>query len=278
MRGSGFRADSLSVQEIKEVEMNLGLAGKRVLVTGSTRGIGLAIARAFLQEGARVAVSSRDEVKVRDVAKTLAASYVSNSVLAIRCDFRISGDVAVMRDEILREWKGLDILVANVGCGRSVSDPIPSLGHFEEVFSQNFSVAVNAAREFLPLLEATGGNVVFISSVAGMEAFGAPVDYSVAKTAVISFSKNVSRKVAGRGVRVNCIAPGNVYFEGGSWEEKMKGDPGAVNRLIESTVPMKRFGTPDEIADAVLFVSSERASFITGAVLSVDGGQTVTIF
>lgn len=258
--------------------MNLGVTDKRVLVTGSTRGIGLAIARGFLREGAKVVLTSRNEEGLRDVEKAFAGSFDSSSFLTIRCDFISPDDITAARDRVVREWKGLDILVANVGSGRSVPDPFPSHEHFEAVFSQNFTVAVNAARGFLPLLEESGGNIVFIASIAGMEALGAPVDYSVAKTAVLSFSKNVARKVAGRGVRVNCIAPGNVYFEGGSWEEKMKADPERTTRLIETTVPMKRFGTPEEIADAVLFISSERASFITGAVLCVDGGQTVTLF
>ncbi len=117
-----------------------------------------------------------------------------------------------------------------------------------------------------------------MSSIAGVEAFGAPVDYSVAKTAVIAFSKNLARRVADRGVRVNCVAPGNVYFEGGSWDMKLKNDAERVKSIIESTVPMKRFADPAEIADAILFLSSPRASFITGACLIVDGGQTTTLY
>jgi 3-oxoacyl-[acyl-carrier protein] reductase len=137
---------------------------------------------------------------------------------------------------------------------------------------------MNAAREFLPLIKEARGAMLFISSIAGIEAFGAPVDYSVAKTAVLSFAKNIARKLARDHVRVNCIAPGNIFFPGGSWDEKMKANPGQVNDIIKASVPMNRFGTPQEIADAALFLCSERASFITGAVLCIDGGQTVTLF
>ena len=110
-----------------------------------------------------------------------------------------------------------------------------------------------------------------------MEAFGAPVDYSTAKSAVSALAKNMARKLA-QEVRVNVLAPGNVYFPGGSWDEKIKQDADRVETIIQSTVPMNRFGTPEEMADAVLFLCSERAKFITGSTLVVDGGQTVGVF
>jgi len=110
-------------------------------------------------------------------------------------------------------------------------------------------------------------------SIAGIEAFGAPVDYSTAKTAVIALAKNMSRKLAN--VRINVIAPGNVYFKGGSWDKKIKQNKGRVDSVIQETVPMNRFASPEEISDSIVFLCSDRASFITGSTLVVDGGQTV---
>ena len=127
------------------------------------------------------------------------------------------------------------------------------------------------------MLEKSCGVLLFISSIAGIEAFGAPTDYSTAKTAVIALAKNMARKLA-KEVRVNVLAPGNVLFPGGSWDEKIKDDPSEVEKIIESTVPMNRFGMPEEIADAAVFLCSERAGFITGSILVVDGGQTVRVF
>ncbi len=127
------------------------------------------------------------------------------------------------------------------------------------------------------MLQESKGCLLFISSIAAMEAFGAPVDYSTAKTAVAALAKNMARKLA-KEVRINVLAPGNVYFEGGSWDEKIKQEPERVKSIIESTVPMNRFGTPDEMADAAVFLCSERAAFITGSILVVDGGQTVGVF
>ena len=105
---------------------------------------------------------------------------------------------------------------------------------------------------------------------------GAPVDYSTAKAALNAFAKNLSRK-ASPDVRVNVIAPGNIYSPGNSWDEKMVKDEKPVKAMIQNTVPLQRFGKPEEIADAAVFLCSERALFITGAVLRVDGGQTVSL-
>ena len=126
------------------------------------------------------------------------------------------------------------------------------------------------------MLKATKGCLLFISSITGVEAIGAPIDYSTAKSALNAFAKNLSRKVAPH-VRVNVIAPGNIYFPEGSWDKKMKNDEKKISELIKNTVPIQRFGKPEEIADTAVFLCSPRASFITGSVLRVDGGQTVSL-
>ena len=126
------------------------------------------------------------------------------------------------------------------------------------------------------MLEESHGVILFISSIAGMEAFGAPTDYSTAKAAIIALAKNISRKVAPN-IRVNVISPGNVYFEGGSWDEKIKHDKKRVDEMIKTTVPLNRFATPEDIANSAIFLCSDKASFITGATLVIDGGQTVGV-
>lgn len=254
--------------------MDLGLKGKRVLVTGSSKGIGLAIAKGFLSEGAMVVLTSRSQRDLESLISKFEEEFFYKKILAYACDFTQPEDIRHLKEYILKSWNGLDILVANVGKSESVADPIPAEEHFNAVFSQNFGTAVNVTREFFPLLKESKGSILFISSIAGMEVIGAPIDYSVAKTAVISFAKNLACKVAKYGVRVNCIAPGNVYFEGGTWGKKLKADSDKIHKYIASTVPMNRFGTTEEIASPCLFLCSERASFITGVVLSVDGGQT----
>ena len=257
--------------------MDLELTGKYVLVTGSSQGIGLGIAKRFLEEGARVILTSKSINELEKVkAALLKENFNSSDIFIFACDFTDPIEIENLKENICRTIGQLDILIANVGSGKSLSTLIPPQEHFDTIFDLNFNTAVNSAREFYPLLQETKGAIIFIGSIAGIEAFGAPIDYSVAKAAVIAFSKNLARKAAGDGIRVNCIAPGNVFFEGGTWDEKIKNNPEYVRKLIEATVPMNRFGRPEEIADACLFLASERASFITGALLCIDGGQTVS--
>ena len=256
--------------------MELGLSNKRVLVTGASRGIGLAIARGFLNEGARVVLVARTAFRLEEAAANLSTEHGSDRVLEITGDCADAYAWPQIISGIKSVWGGLDVVVANVGDGRSVADTLPDEARFKLTWRANFITAEQTSRFTLPLLEANGGCLVFISSIAGLEAIGAPTDYSVAKAALIALSKQLARKLAPR-VRVNCLAPGNVYFPGGSWDEKIQMNRDRVDKLIEDTVPMRRFGTPEEIADAALFLCSDRANFITGACLVVDGGQTVSL-
>ncbi|HHT9158250.1 MAG TPA: SDR family NAD(P)-dependent oxidoreductase [Candidatus Brocadiaceae bacterium] len=257
--------------------MNLNLDNKRVLITGASRGIGLSIAEGFLMENARVVLLARTHAALLEAAERLTGKYGQDRVLIFSADCADASNWPDVLGRINADWGGLDIAIANVGNGRSLTDALPDSEHFNKVWRTNFMTAEGTARATLPLLINSGGCLLFISSIAGIEAIGAPTDYSVAKTAIVSLSKQLARKLAPR-VRVNCIAPGNVYFSGGSWDAKIKEDPKRVDALINATVPMGRFGTPEEIADAVVFLCSDRASFITGACLVVDGGQTVSLF
>jgi len=254
--------------------MNLELNSKKVLVTGASKGIGYSIADHFLSEGANVIISARESKSLKSAEIKLSKKYGNKRVWSKSCDFTKQQSIKALHDSIKKEFDGLDIVIANVGDGRSTLDSIPENHQWTDMWSINFESALFTARAFLPMLEKSKGVLLFISSIAALEAFGAPVDYSTAKSAIIAFSKNLSRKVANN-VRVNVIAPGNINFPGSSWDEKIKLDPKRVKDIIESTVPMNRFGTPEEIADAALFICSERAKFITGSVLVVDGGQTI---
>lgn len=257
--------------------MDLGLKGKKALVTGGSRGIGAAIAERLLEEDADAIIVSRGSDQLFSTEKNLKNKFNDNRVYAEVCDCTKADSLELLKSKIENRWDGLDIVIANIGDGRSVSDPLPGDQQWTKTWENNFESALHTARTFLPMLQKSKGCLLFVSSITALEAFGAPVDYSTAKSAVAALAKNMARKLA-QEVRVNVIAPGNVYFDGGSWDEKLKNDPEHVKKVINSTVPMNRFGTPMEIADAAIFLCSERASFITGSVLVVDGGQTVGIF
>jgi 3-oxoacyl-[acyl-carrier protein] reductase len=258
--------------------MNLNLDNKKVLITGASRGIGLTVAEIFLQEGAKTCLVSRGSNALFKNEKKLQDAYGLESVFAYKCDCTNIKALDSLKNKVKDKWADLDIVVVNVGDGRSASDALPDNDQWQRTWNSNFESALQTARTFLPMLKKSKGCLLFVSSIAGIEAFGAPTDYSTAKSAIIALSKSMARKLAADNVRVNVIAPGNVYFKGGSWDEKIQQDKKRVEEIIESTVPMNRFATPQEIADSAVFLCSDRASFITGATLVVDGGQTVRVF
>src|SRR3954452_12123115 len=124
------------------------------------------------------------------------------------------------------------------------------------------------------MVTAQRGSIVLVSSIAGLESLGAPIPYGTAKAALEHYAKDLSRRVGRHGVRVNTVAPGNILFPGGTWQRKLDADPAGVQSMIAAEVPLGRFGTPMEIGSAVAFLASDRAAFITGACMVVDGGQT----
>jgi len=256
--------------------MNLNLDNKKVLITGASTGIGLAVAESFLQEGVKTCLVSRGSKALFENEKKLQDIYGLENSFACKCDCTNIESLNSLKNRVKDKWGSLDIIIVNVGDGRSVPDALPDDEQWQKTWNSNFESALQTARTFLPMLEKSKGCLLFISSIAGLEAFGAPTDYSTAKTAIIALAKNMARKLA-PDVRVNVIAPGNVYFEGGSWDEKIKQDKKRVDEIIKSTVPMNRFATPQEIADSTLFLCSDRASFITGTTLVIDGGQTVGV-
>ena len=252
--------------------MNLNLKNKNFIITGSSRGIGKAIAEGFLIEKANVGLVARTSTTLKQTAELLGSKYKSkvNHWIA---DLINESAVNELSERISREWERIDGLIINVGSGKSLPDPVTDSLQWNSVWETNFNTALNTVRAFLPSLKKNNGCVVFISSICGIEALGAPTDYSVAKSALNAFSKNLAKKV-GPDVRVNTVAPGNIYFKGGTWDKKIKENKPIVDAMLKNEVPLKRFGTPEEVADAVTFLCSDRASFITGSTLVVDGGQT----
>ena len=255
--------------------MDLGLHDKVAFIAGSSRGIGLAIARAFLREGAKAVITGRNAESLEKASALLAAEAGAQRVLSIRGDMTDPKEIQRALDETVAIFGGIDAVVANVGSGTARGGWNLTLDDWQSALNINLLGSMALASAALPhLIARGGGSLTFTSSIVGCEATNAPVTYSAAKAAVQSAMKSLSRLVGPHGVRVNAVAPGNVLFPGGSWERKLAERREFFEQYIQSEVPLQRFGQPEEIADAVVFLASERASFITGACLVVDGGQT----
>jgi len=254
--------------------MNLELNNSQVLVIGGTKGIGLSIAKSFLLEGAVVHVISRN---INNHLKSELETKYPSSIFFYQSDATIEESLNKTYPKILENSKNkIDILIANVGNGIGVLDPIPKKEDWDSSWNINFNTALNSIRVFSEKILESNGSITFISSIAGIEYLGAPISYSTAKSALISFAKSLSHKLA-PSVRVNVVAPGNILVENGAWDKKMKTNPEFIISMLNEKVPLKRFGLPDEISNFVLFISSPKASFITGACFVIDGGQTTTI-
>jgi 3-oxoacyl-[acyl-carrier protein] reductase len=255
--------------------MDFALAGRIALVAGSSRGIGKAIANAFLAEGCRTAISGRRSDSLNEARAEFASRFGPDRVLALAGDMTRPEALREARSRLEHTWGTVDCLVANIGTGRGQAGWELPDDAWSDAFEQNLRAAVRLVSCFLPdLVAKRGGSVVLIGSIAGLESLPAPLPYGAAKAALASYAKSLSREVGPSGVRVNLVAPGNILFPGGSWERKRLEDPGSVQKYVASEVPLQRFGRPEEIADLVVFLSSDRASFLTGACVVADGGQT----
>ncbi len=254
--------------------MKLGLEEKIVLITASTRGIGLAVATFFLDEGATVIINGRDISRVEEIEAKLRKQYGQNKVWGFGGDITETENLQSLHDFIKKQWGRIDVIVSNLGTGKALQSNKLNMNEWEHMMRINLLSAVSLIDTMLSLLEhGKGANILFISSIAAYERSAAPYAYAAAKAGLLTLVKNMSYDYAKKNIRVNCVSPGNIYFDGGRWQQIYEQDKEGTEKLLENQVPLKRFGRTEEIAAPVVFLCSEKASFITGAALVVDGGQ-----
>lgn len=247
--------------------MDLELQDKVTLVTGSSSGLGFAIAETFVGEGACVVLNGRN-------SETLQASVerLPNSQ-GVVADVRDNGDCNFLISETIRKHNRLDILVCNVGSGSSVPPGEENDQEWQRVIDENLFSTIRIIQAATPALTASNGVIVCISSICGIDVLGCPVAYAGTKAALNNFVANTARPLAKQGVRINALAPGNILFPGSVWARKLKENATTVQTMLNREVAMSRLGTAKEVADFCVFLASARCSFATGSTYVLDGGQ-----
>ncbi|MDC0713856.1 SDR family NAD(P)-dependent oxidoreductase [Stigmatella sp. ncwal1] len=251
--------------------MNLELTGKTALVTGSSRGIGRAIAFALAREGARLCLSARNPEPLEQTATQLRAEG-ADVITAVGDVATPEGALAAV-DATARAFGTVDILVNNVGgSGGAGSFEHATPKQWAEVLDRNLLAAVWCSQRAVETMRERGGCIVHINSIYGRE-YASSAPYTAAKAGLTALTKEMAIDLARYRIRVNGVAPGSILFPGGSWDRRQKAQPEKVEKMLREEMPWGRFGTPEEVADVVTFLCSERARWVTGATLPVDGGQ-----
>lgn len=259
--------------------MNLDLTDKVAIVTGSSRGLGLASALALAAEGCRVTLCARGAERLDKAATEVrAVAGAVNRVLAVAADLATPAGVERVVEQTVRQFGGLDILVNNIGLARGADLLATSDEDWQEAFDQTLYPAIRASRLAVPHMRARGGGVILlIASIFGRET-GGRMTYNAVKAAEISLAKSLAQQLAKDNIRVNSVAPGSILFPGGSWWTRQQQDPEGIAEFVRRELPFGRFGTPEEVGQVVAFLASPRASWIAGASIVVDGGQSRSLF
>jgi len=254
--------------------MDLRLDGTVALVTGGSRGIGKRIARALAREKCAVGICARSEEELRAAAEELEDDGVA--VSAVSADVTDPDDAERFVARCREELGPIGILVNNVGGNRRKPFAETTDEDWRELFELNVNSAFRLSRRVIPeMREAGRGSIVFISSIFGREAGGPGLSiYNTTKSALISLAKVMAADLAGDGIRVNSVAPGSIRFEGGSWDRRVNEQPEKMKQFVADNIPLGRFGRADEVGDVVAFLSSARASWVSGVCLNVDGVQS----
>ena len=255
--------------------MDLGLTEKIAVVTGSSRGLGLASARALAAEGCRVCICARGEESLAEAAiEVEALAKKPGMVAAVQADVSTTAGVELVIERCVETFGGLDILVNNVGRAAGSDILGTTDAEWQDAIDETLFPAIRASRLAVPHMKARGGGVILmIASIWGRES-GGRMTYNAVKAAEISLAKAMAQQLAPMNIRVNSVAPGSILFPGGSWAKRQQADPEGIAEFIKRDLPFGRMGRADEVANVVAFLASSRASWVSGASITVDGCQS----
>ena len=250
--------------------MKLGLKGAKIAIAGASHGLGLGIAQAFHEEEAEVWLTGRTEATLKQASAKLGSAPFT------ACDLETDAGRDLFFESVSERWKKLDALILNFG---GTQAKVPGFDSSDEewlrLFNQNFLTQVALIRRFKTLLKTSEqASIVAISSIAGEMRLPAPLAYSTSKAALNHLCGSAVTELSNLGIRFNVVSPGNILYPSGRWEQRLNERPDEMKKMLETSVPLKRFGTPEEIASFVVFLASKKASFCTGSVVRVDGGQS----
>jgi 3-oxoacyl-[acyl-carrier protein] reductase len=253
--------------------VDLELTGKVAVVTGSSRGLGLASARALAAEGCRVTLCARGAEALEQAAASLHPGR-NDDVLAVQADVASEAGAAEVVARTVERFGRIDILVNNVGKAAGTDILATTDAEWQAALDDTLFPAIRASRAAIPHMKARGGGVILmIASIWGRES-GGRMTYNAVKAAEISLAKAMAQQLAPMNIRVNSVAPGSILFPGGSWHKRQQSDPQFIADMIKRDLPFGRLGRADEVGNVVAFLASPKASWVSGASVTVDGCQS----
>jgi len=253
---------------LQGIVLDLQLRDKVILVTGSSKGIGFSIAKMLHSEGCRVVLNARN---AQELEKSVAKLPGSSGIVA---DVSVPEQANSLVKKVIKKYGCLDGLVCNVGSGQSVKPGEETFAEWQRVFTLNLWSTTNTVEASIDELKKSSGSIVCTSSICGLEVIlGAPVTYSAAKAALHAYVRGIARPLGKKNIRINAVSPGNILFEGSVWERKLSENAEAVSEMCASEVSLGKLGQPDDVANLTAYLISPVSSFITGAIMTVDGGQ-----
>ena len=255
--------------------MDLQLTDKVAIVTGSSRGLGLASARALIAEGCRVCICARGPEQLAAAAiEVEAVARRPNMITTVQADVSTAEGIETVIDRTRERFGGLDILVNNVGRAGGTDLLDTTDAEWQAAFDETLFPAIRASRLAVPHMKQRGGGaIIMIASIWGRES-GGRMTYNAVKAAEISLGKSLAQQLAPLNIRVNSVAPGSIMFPGGSWHKRQQADPQGIAEFIKRDLPFGRMGRAEEVGAVVAFLASPRASWISGASIPIDGCQS----